>query len=83
MEYEDDVEVEVEWGDGTQEEHSRWSLVGKIISNRGINPGRVITLIKKAWNTDEPIHARVLQEGIYLFSFTTKKDYDRVLRDSP
>nr|XP_017257879.1 PREDICTED: uncharacterized protein At4g02000-like [Daucus carota subsp. sativus] len=59
-------------------------LIGKVWSeNRTVNKQGVMNIIKGAWKTKSPFVINPWEQNLFLFSFATKEDRDKILADSP
>ena len=61
------------------------TLIGKIMTERSLNKPTVLSMIKKGWQMCEEVEIHELDrsKSIFLFQFTKKEDFDRVMKGRP
>lgn len=75
-----------EWvddGDEGEEERISLSLIGKIWSNRVLNPTTFMTTIKNVWVTQYGVDVSMIGQNMYQFQFCHWWDKEKVLKGQP
>lgn len=71
--------VNLDWGDRTMVEVNKFTLIGKIITNKGA----VKSLLLRSWNLKGEVSISDLKDNLFLFNFFDEDDFVRVVSDSP
>ncbi|KAL4352418.1 hypothetical protein GQ457_06G004920 [Hibiscus cannabinus] len=55
------------------------ALVGKVLSNRGVQRLKVLAILKKVWNCDGNLECHDLEKNMLLFVFEFPHEKERVI----
>lgn len=79
----EDHEEAVEWvndGDDEEENHISLGLVGKLWSNRILNPTAFMNTIKNVWVTQHGVDVSIIGKNMFQFQFYHWRNKEKVLK---
>ncbi|KAI9109887.1 hypothetical protein K1719_018928 [Acacia pycnantha] len=66
-----------------REAESERILIGKVLSNKTYTRATIEAILKKAWNLPEGFDVIEINGNAFMFKFTDKEEFNRVLRGRP
>ena len=76
-------DVDLNWGGAADQRGGEKLLVGKLFATKKQGLDVLKDLIQRAWRPRGKVGVSVESQNLFVFSFDTLRDIDRVLKDSP